>query len=69
MTISELLQQVLNKDLVQIILSNSQNKDFATKVKIRPILVKGELLYQETLYRGTQVFHENYSEEKYNKFW
>lgn len=63
MTISELLQQVLNKDLVQIILSNSQNKDFATKVKIRPILVKGELLYQETLYRGTQVFHENYSEE------
>lgn len=63
MTISELLQQVLNKDLVQIILSNSQNKDFATKAKIRPILVKGELLYQETLYRGTQVFHENYSEE------
>ncbi len=63
MTISELLSRILNKDLVQIILSNSQNKDFATKVKIRPILVKGELLYQETLYRGTQVFHENYSEE------
>ena len=63
MTISELLFRILNKDLVQIILSNSQNKDFATKVKIRPILVKGELLYQETLYRGTQVFHENYSEE------
>lgn len=63
MTISELLFRILNKDLVQIILSNSQNKDFATKVKVRPILVKGELLYQETLYRGTQVFHENYSEE------
>lgn len=63
MTISELLQQILNKDLVQIILSNSQDKEFATKVKVRPILVKGELLFQETLYRGTQVFHENYSEE------
>lgn len=63
MTLKELLPQILNKDLVQIILSNSQNKEFATKIKIRPILVKGELLFQETLYRGTQVFHENYTEE------
>jgi len=63
MTLQELLQQILNKDLGQIILSNSQDKEFATKVKIRPILVKGELLFQETLYRGTQVFHENFMEE------
>lgn len=63
MTLQELLQQILNKDLVQIILSNSQDKEFATKVKVRPILVKNELLFQETLYRGTQVFHENYSGE------
>ncbi len=63
MTLQELLPQILNKDLVQIILSNSQDKELATKIKIRPILVKGELLFQETLYRGTQVFHENYTEE------
>lgn len=62
MTLQELLSQILNKDLVQIILSNSQDKEFATKVKIRPILVKGELLFQETLYRSTQVFHENFME-------
>ncbi len=61
-TLSELLSQILNKDLIQIILSNSQNKEFAAKVKIRPVLIKGELLFQETLYRGTQVFHENYDE-------
>lgn len=61
-TLNELLSQILNKDLVQIILSNSQDKEFAAKVKIRPVLIKGELLFQETLYRGTQVFHENYDE-------
>ena len=60
MTLNELLSQILNKDLVQIILSNSQDKEFAAKVKVRPVLIKGELLFQETLYRGNQVFHENY---------
>lgn len=61
MTLKELLPQILNKDLEQIILSNSQNKEFAAKIKIRPVLIKNELLFQETLYRGTQVFHENFS--------
>jgi len=61
-TLNELLSQILNKDLVQIILSNSQDKEFAAKVKVRPVLIKGELLFQETLYRGNQVFHENYDE-------
>lgn len=60
-TLQELLAEILNKDLVQIVLSNSRNKEFGQKVKIRPVLIKGELFFQETLYRGTQVFHENYS--------
>ncbi len=63
MTLNELLKQILNKDLGQVILSNSQDKEFASKVKVRPVLIKGALLFQETLYRGTQVFHENYAEE------
>ena len=60
MTLNELLSQILNRDLVQIILSNSRDKEYALKIKIRPVVIKGELLFQETLYRGTQVFHENY---------
>lgn len=59
----ELLAQILNKDLIQIILSNSQNKEYALKIKIRPVVIKEELLFQETLYRGTQVFHENFSKD------
>lgn len=67
MTLNELLSQILNKDLVQIILSNSQNKEYALKIKIRPVMIKGELLFQETLYRGTQVFHENYPADSMQK--
>ena len=55
-----LLQKILNKDLQQIILSNSRNPEQIQKIKIRPVLIRDELLFQETRYKGTQVFHENY---------
>ena len=51
---------MLNENLQQIILSNSTDKEVALKVKIRPVLLQGALVFQETLYRGTQVFHSNY---------
>lgn len=56
-----LLQKILNKDLQQIILSNSRNPEQIQKVKTRPVLIRDELLFQETRYKGTQVFHENYT--------
>ena len=59
-----LLQKILNKDLQQIILSNSRHPEQIQKVKIRPVLIREELLFQETAYRGTQVFHENYTAEQ-----
>ncbi len=62
-TLNALLEQILNKDLGQIILSNSSDKEYASKVKIRPVLIKGELLFQETIYRGTQVLHENFTKD------
>lgn len=58
----KMLQLLLNKELVQAVLSNTKDADRASKVKIRPVLIKGELYFQETLYRGTQVFHENFKE-------
>ena len=59
-----LLQKILNKDLLQIILSNSRHPEQIQKVKIRPVLIREELLFQETAYRGTQVFHENFTAEQ-----
>lgn len=59
--LKRLLSRMLNEELVQIVLSNTRNAERASKVKIRPVLIKGQLLFQETLYMGTQVFHENFT--------
>lgn len=59
-----IFQRMLNQELIRIILSNTRDAGRAEKVKIRPVLMKGSLYFQETLYRGTQVFHSNHSEEE-----
>lgn len=59
--IREVLNQIMNEGLEQIILSDTRNKDVAQKVRVRPVKIRGELLFQETLYRGTQVFHSNHT--------
>lgn len=56
----ELLSDVLNEGLIQIILSNPVNREKGSKVKVRPVAIKGELWFQETLYVGTKVLHSNY---------
>lgn len=57
-----LLQDTVDGGLYQIILSNPRNKGeaFIAKVKIRPVMIREKLLFQETVYQGTKVFHENY---------
>lgn len=62
--IQELFQQTLNCDLIQMTLSGAMDPVRAEKVKVRPVLIRDELLFQETLYRGTQVFHTNFDGEK-----
>ncbi|MBQ7925970.1 MAG: SAM-dependent methyltransferase [Lachnospiraceae bacterium] len=59
--IRSLLEQVLTADLIQINMSNTRDAQQASKAKIRPVLIGGQLLFQETLYRGTQVFHSNFT--------
>ena len=54
-----LLEDTVNDGLYRITISNPRNKDRAFKIKIRPVMVKGAVLFQETVYEGTKVFHEN----------
>lgn len=54
---------LLSDRLYQIIISSPRSGDGAFKIKIRPILIKGRLLFQETVYQGTQVFHTNREKE------
>ena len=64
MEIKEELLQVLsdtvNRGLYQIIISNAREKDKAFKIKIRPVMLRGEILFQETVYQGVKVLHTNY---------
>ncbi len=60
----ELLNTFLNRELHQIVLSNTRDEARGTKVKIRPLLIKEDLFFQETLYLGKQVFHENYTADR-----
>ncbi|MCH5339258.1 MAG: SAM-dependent methyltransferase [Acetatifactor sp.] len=62
--IQDLFQQTLNRDLIQMTLSSTMDPARAEKVKIRPVLIRGELVFQETLYRGSQVFHTNFGSEE-----
>lgn len=56
----EKLSGMLSDKLYQIIISNPREKGGAFKIKIRPVLVKDKLCFQETKSVGTQVFHENF---------
>lgn len=58
------LSGILSDRLYQIIISNPRKKGGAVKIKIRPVMVKGAVCYQETITRGTQVFHENHEREE-----
>lgn len=55
----KLLTDTVNEGLYRITISNPRKKDRAFKIKIRPVMVKGVITFQETLYEGTKVFHEN----------
>ncbi len=62
--LKSLFMDTINEKLNQVILSNSLDKEYAVKVKIRPVMIKGVLYFQETIYRGTQVLHENFSKDE-----
>ena len=79
--IKKLLQEALNEDLYQIMISGARKKSedcgeekegaeqerelkAAQKRKVRPVLMKEQLLFQVSSFVGKQVFHENYSADE-----
>ncbi|MBQ7839199.1 MAG: SAM-dependent methyltransferase [Lachnospiraceae bacterium] len=67
--IRQLLAESLNRDLYQIMISGAKKKEEsednqgrlkrAQKRKVRPVLMKDELVFQISSYVGKQIFHEN----------
>lgn len=54
----------LDEDLLRIVISNPVTKQEISKVKIRPLMLKGNLLFQAEELAGTQAFHKNLSAEE-----
>ena len=61
--LKELLEEFVTMQLISVILSNPTNMEYGSKVKVRPISLKGALFFQHTLFKGTKVFHENFTIE------
>jgi len=61
--LKKLLQESLDGNLYQITISGrrslSSKSGVAAKKQIRPVMVKGQLLFQVSSYVGKQIFHQN----------
>ena len=62
--LKQLLNECLNIDFLNATISNPKAKGGVVKVKVRPILKNGELLFQCEAHQNNQVFHENYGAEQ-----
>lgn len=56
-TIDEYLEEQINEQLCQAILSGSRG-DGPSKVKIRPVEIRGKVVYQASETVGTKVLHK-----------
>lgn len=62
--LEEVLQAVLNWELVDMTLSNRKCAGDILKIKIRPVIIKEQLVFQAAQYTKTQVFHKNIEEKE-----
>lgn len=61
--LKKLLEEILNENLVKIGISNSKNKEVVKKIEIKPVLIKGVLMYQESRFIDTKIYHKNYEKK------
>lgn len=62
--IETLLSNTLNINFIQAVISNPRTKEGILKIKVRPVEVKGQRLFQCESFTKTQVFHENLETEE-----
>lgn len=62
--IDKIIEESINSDLIQIVLSNGPSNYEVSKIKVRPVLLKDNIVYQASSYRGKQIFHNNYSKDE-----
>lgn len=54
----------LNEKLVQIMISSQRNRGECTKVRVRPVFLRGHLVFQSAQYIDKKVIHTNYNKQE-----
>lgn len=60
----ELLESCIDEEFINAVLSNPKDKEGIQKVKVRPVLMKGEMVFQCEEFKNNQAFHVNCKEDK-----
>jgi len=60
----QFLKENINIDLIHIIISDARQKEGISKVRIRPIELKGKIIFQTSVYDGAKVFHSSYGQDE-----
>ena len=64
MTTDEFFDELINENMILAVLSGCRRKDAPSRVRIRPVEVKGEILYQASVPEGSKMLHRNYRREE-----
>ena len=57
--LQQIIEECMEGQLIQIIISNKRHAGVGKKVVVRPFAEKGNILFQMTNYDNNQVFHKN----------
>ena len=64
MTTDEFFDQLISENMILAVLSGCRRKDAPSRVRIRPVELKGRILYQASLPDGAKMLHRNYEREE-----
>lgn len=69
MTIEELLEQCIQKNLIDLTISGlkKKNEELPVKIKVRPVAMKDNIEYQVSEFIGRKAFHKNYKKDELKK--
>ena len=69
MTIEELLEQCIQKNLIDLTISGlkKKNEELPVKIKVRPVAMKDKIEYQVSEFIARKVFHKNYKKDELKK--
>lgn len=59
-----LFNQIIDDQFVSMTISAPRKKGDIENIKIRPVIIRGNIIYQETISKNNQVFHTNYDRDE-----